>query len=175
MSRIEMGALQPNQKIYSLREILSSTLRRMRQQLSMHSLVLLIPEDLPLVYVDYSQMDQVFANLLSNSAKYAPEGTKITISAFQSRAKMVHIKVINQGPPVNDKHLTRIFDKFYRVTDADQVTGTGLGLSICKGIIEAHHGEIWAENDAEGFTFNFTIPIAPKQTLPMETEMKNSE
>lgn len=175
MSRIEMGALQPNQKNNSLREILFSTVRRMRQQLSMHTLSIQIPDDLPLVYVDYSQMDQVFANLLSNSAKYAPDGTQIEIIATQTPAKMVHVRVINQGPPVADEHLTRIFDKFYRVTDADLVTGTGLGLSICKGIIEAHQGKIWAENNKEGFIFNFTIPIAPRQNLPMDTEMKETE
>ncbi len=175
MSRIEMGALQPNQKNNSLREILAGTIRRMRQQLSSHSLIIDIPNDLPLVFVDYSQMDQVFANLLSNSAKYAPDGTRITINARPDPANMVHVQVINQGPPVADEHLTRIFDKFYRVTDANMVTGTGLGLSICKGIIEAHHGNIWAENKKEGFTFNFTIPIASRQTLPVESDVKETE
>jgi two-component system sensor histidine kinase KdpD len=170
MSRIEMGALQPNQKNNSLREILSATVRRMRQSLSRHTLVINIPEDLPLVYVDYSQMDQVFSNLLSNSAKYAPEGTQITINARALDKTMIQVQVINQGPPVANEHLTRIFDKFYRVTDAAMVTGTGLGLSICKGIIEAHHGKIWAENTNEGLTFNFTIPITQRHIVPPDTE-----
>jgi two-component system sensor histidine kinase KdpD len=171
MSRIEMGALQPNQTNNSLREILSATIKRMRQSLSRHTLVVNIPENLPLVYVDYSQMDQVFSNLLSNSAKYAPEGTQITIKVSANNGAMVKVQVINQGPPVADEHLTRIFDKFYRVTDAAMVTGTGLGLSICKGIIEAHHGSIWAENTPEGLTFNFTIPIAQRQIVPPENEI----
>ncbi len=76
MSRIEMGALQPNQKNNSVKEILRSVIRRMRQQLSTHTISVHIPDDIPQVYVDYSQLDQVFANLLSNSAKYAPEGTR---------------------------------------------------------------------------------------------------
>ena len=170
MSRIEMGALQPNQKNYSLREILSATIRRMRQTLSKHTLVINIPENLPPVFVDYSQLDQVFSNLLSNSAKYAPEGTQITINARNFDPKMLLVQVINQGPPVSDEHLTRIFDKFFRVTDADMITGTGLGLSICKGIIEAHHGNIWAQNTPDGLTFNFTIPFAQRHALPPETE-----
>ncbi|HEX7555051.1 MAG TPA: ATP-binding protein [Leptolinea sp.] len=175
MSRIEMGALQPNQKNNALREILSGTLRRMHQQLANHILSIQIPNDLPLVYVDYGQIDQVFANLLSNSAKYAPDGTLITITASQVPAKMVHVRVINQGPPVAEEHLTRIFDKFYRVTDADLITGTGLGLSICKGIIEAHHGRIWAENNVEGFTFNFTLPVSIRQIFSTDTEVKEPE
>jgi two-component system sensor histidine kinase KdpD len=175
MSRIEMGALHPNQKSNVLREILNGTIRRMRQQLSMHRLAINFPEDLPLVYVDYSQMDQVFANLLSNSAKYAPEGTQININAFRVPENLVQVQVINEGPPVAEEHLTRIFDKFYRVTDAELVTGTGLGLSICKGIIEAHQGNIWAENRKDGFTFNFTIPIASRQILMPDIDGKEME
>lgn len=175
MSRIEMGALQPNQKNNSLREILSATIRRMRQSLSRHTLVINIPDNLPLVYVDYSQMDQVFSNLLSNSSKYAPEGTRIIIDAHPLDEMMIRVQVTNQGPPVADEHLTRIFDKFYRVTDAAMVTGTGLGLSICKGIIEAHHGTIWAENTSEGLTFNFTIPIAQRQIVPPDADFKETE
>ncbi len=173
MSRIEMGALQPAQKSNSLREIVSGTVRRMRQPLATHNLLINFPDDLPLVFVDYSQMDQVFANLLSNSAKYAPVGSRITVNAIRLSEDMVQVQVINEGPPVAEEHLTRIFDKFYRVTDAAMVTGTGLGLSICKGIIEAHHGKIWAENRKEGFTFTFTIPVASRKTLQLESEVKD--
>jgi two-component system sensor histidine kinase KdpD len=70
------------------------------------------------------------------------------------------VKVINQGPPVPEEHLSHIFEKFYRVTTSDRITGTGLGLSICKGIIEAHGGKIWAENGPGEFIFNFTLPLA---------------
>jgi two-component system sensor histidine kinase KdpD len=69
------------------------------------------------------------------------------------------IQVTNQGPPVPQEHLERIFDKFYRITDAERVTGTGLGLSICKGIIEAHGGRIWAENLPGRFAFIFCLPL----------------
>lgn len=172
MSRIEMGALQPDQKSNSLREILSGTVRRMRQQLAKHTLLINFPDNLPPVFVDYSQMDQVFANLLSNSAKYAPIGSRITVNAIHISEDLVQVQVINEGPPVAEEHLTRIFDKFYRVTDAAMVTGTGLGLSICKGIIEAHHGKIWAENRKEGFTFNFTIPVASRKAIQLESDVK---
>ncbi|NLF52377.1 MAG: DUF4118 domain-containing protein [Leptolinea sp.] len=170
MSRIEIGALQPNQKNNSIKEILSGVIRRMRQQLASHQIKVNIPDTIPQVFVDYNQMDQVFINLLSNGIKYAPTGTEIVINSIPFNEKEIKIEVINQGPHVKPEHLTRIFDKFFRVTDADQVMGTGLGLSICKGIIEAHHGRIWAENRPEGFTFVFTVPVAPRQILPLINE-----
>jgi two-component system sensor histidine kinase KdpD len=87
---------------------------------------------------------------------------------------MVQVQVSNQGPHVPLEHLERIFDKFYRTTNADRITGTGLGLSICKGIIEAHHGRIWAENLTNGMAFNFTLPLiwdgALPSQLPIDTE-----
>jgi len=127
-----------------------------------------LPDDLPLVSVDYVQIEQVLRNLISNSAKYAPGNTVIHISARAAEQSpsvggidpaWLRVQVSNQGPPVPAEHLERIFDKFYRVTAADRVTGTGLGLSICKGIIEAHGGRIWAENAADQFIFNFTLPL----------------
>jgi len=85
------------------------------------------------------------------------------------------VQVSNEGPQVPPEHLDRIFDKFYRITAADRVTGTGLGLSICKGIIEAHEGQIWAENLPHGFAFNFTLPLtldgAPPPQLSIEPEI----
>jgi two-component system sensor histidine kinase KdpD len=86
----------------------------------------------------------------------------------------MHVQVSNQGPHVPREHLERIFDKFYRVTEAERITGTGLGLSICKGIVEAHGGRIWAENVPGGLSFNFTLPLlwdgARAAELPVEPE-----
>jgi two-component system, OmpR family, sensor histidine kinase KdpD len=161
MSRIEAGVLKPKREWNSLEEILASVVKRFRQPTThlSHPILIDLPEDLPLVPVDYLQMEQVLTNLISNSMKYSPEGSAIQIKAQVWEGSSIHVQLINQGPPVPDEHLERIFDKFYRITAADRVTGTGLGLSICKGIIEAHGGRIWAENLADGFAFDFTIPL----------------
>jgi two-component system sensor histidine kinase KdpD len=160
MSRIEAGALKPERSWNSLAEIVSSTLERMKQQTEKHHMEVDVSADLALVPVDYFQIEQVFINLISNSTKYSPPGTVITIHAHPLNDDMLQVTVENQGPHVEAEHLERIFDKFYRVTAADRVTGAGLGLSICKGIIEAHGGRIWAENLAQGFAFNFTLPLS---------------
>lgn len=173
MSRIESGALKPKREWNILPEIVESVLARMKHLAVDHKLEVDVPESLPLVPVDYVQMEQVFTNLISNSLKYAPANTVVCIRA-RLEGESIHIQVSNQGPQVPAEHLERIFDKFYRITAAERVTGTGLGLSICKGIIEAHGGRIWAENVPDGFAFNFTVPLiwegARPPQLPIDTE-----
>ncbi len=70
----------------------------------------------------------------------------------------ISVKDCGVGIPAGD--LERVFDKFYRVQRQDSIAGTGLGLSICKGIVEAHGGQIWAANNADkGVTVTFTLPV----------------
>jgi two-component system sensor histidine kinase KdpD len=159
MSRIEAGALHPARQWNQLSEILESALQRIHRSVQDYRIEINILEDLPLVPVDFMQIERVFVNLISNSAKYAPVGTVIQINSLTLDPDSVIIQVTNQGPPVPQEHLERIFDKFYRVTDAERVTGTGLGLSICKGIIEAHGGRMWAENLPGCFAINFSLPL----------------
>jgi two-component system sensor histidine kinase KdpD len=175
MSRIEAGVLKPKREWNILSEIVGSVLARMKHLAEEHRISVDVSENLPFLPVDYVQMEQVFTNLLSNSLKYAPVDTVIRIYA-QVKAENIHVQVSNQGPSVPSEDLARIFDKFYRITAADRVTGTGLGLSICKGIIEAHGGQIWAENVSEGLAFNFILPLIwdgeypPQPPLDMESE-----
>lgn len=175
MSRIESGALKPRREWNILSEIVGSVMARMRHLTNEHKLEIDVPESLPLIPVDYVQMQQVFTNLLSNSLKYAPSNTLLCIRAFVKDDAM-HIQVNNQGPQVPQEDLERIFDKFYRITSADKVTGTGLGLSICKGIIEAHAGRIWAENVHDGLAFHIALPLlwdgAKPPPFPIEPEME---
>lgn len=165
MSRIESGALKPQRRWNAMAEIAAGAATRMRTQLQNHTLAVDFPASLPPVQVDYVMIQQVFTNLISNSIKYAPPGTRI---ALRGRVEGPYflVTVSNKGPAVPEEHLTRIFDKFYRVTEADRVTGTGLGLSICKGLIEAHGGQIWASNEPDGFTFHFRLPLKPGEAPP---------
>lgn len=165
MSRIEAGVLQPQKNWNSIPEIIKGVATKMRAQLVHHKMVFDFADNLPLVPTDYVMMGQVFTNLISNSVKYALIDTSIVISAKVTE-NCILIKVINQSPSVPEEHLEHIFDKFFRITKADKVTGTGLGLSICKGIIEAHGGKIWAENQLAGFVFNITLPLTLDGALP---------
>ena len=176
MSRIEAGALKPRRQWSVLSELVAGVLTRMRRVTGAHQLEVDVPSDLPLVPLDYVQLEQVFTNLISNSLKYAPAGSLIRLRAWVAEPDVLRVQVSNQGPPVAAEHLDRIFDKFFRVTAAERVTGTGLGLSVCRGIVEAHGGRIWAENltAPPGFAFNFTLPLvwegASAASVPAEAE-----
>jgi two-component system, OmpR family, sensor histidine kinase KdpD len=168
MSRIEAGVLKPQRAWNDLTEIVGAAVARLKQAARHHRLEIVIPDDLPLIPVDFVQIQQVFINLIGNSLKYSPEGTTARVEAKRRDPSAIAVRVINHGPSIPEEHLDRIFDKFYRVTAADRVTGTGLGLSICKGIIEAHGGRIWAENLADGLAFNFTLPLHVKDMPPLK-------
>jgi two-component system sensor histidine kinase KdpD len=166
MSRIESGALKPERKWNALSEIIDTAQAGLTRSKTSHAFDIVLPQDMPLVEVDYFLMEQVFSNLLSNCLKYAPPGTTVHVRAGVPEDGSVEVEVWNEGPPVPEEHLGRIFDKFYRVTDADRVTGTGLGLSICKGIVEAHGGRIWAQNRPDGFAFHVRLPVSPTGKSP---------
>lgn len=170
MSRIEAGSLTPQSNWNVLAEIVRSVLGRMRKAAARHQISLDVSEDLPLVAVDYVMIEQVFANLVSNSIKYSPLGTTIAISAHSRDAEWMAVEVRNQGPPLAQEDLSQVFEPFHRVTAAERVTGTGLGLSICKGLVEAHGGRIWAENVPGGLAFKFTLPLTWGGRGPLATE-----
>jgi two-component system sensor histidine kinase KdpD len=174
MSRIEAGVLKPQRAWNDLEEIVGAALARLKQAARHHRLEIALPDDLPLIPVDFVQIQQVFINLIGNSLKYSPAGTSVRVEAQQRDSDFVAVRVINHGPPVPEEHLDRIFEKFYRVTATDRVTGTGLGLSICKGIIEAHGGRIWAENLRDGLAFNFTLPLRVKDMPPLKNVMREA-
>ncbi len=161
MSRIEAGSLAPQRRSNSLAEIVATASARMRGSLRGHRVVARVSEDLPSVQVDYMQIEQVIANLLSNSVKYSPAGTTIRVEAGVQDDEWILVRVENQGQPVAQDHLDRIFEKFHRIYPDESITGAGLGLSICKGIVEAHGGRIWASNVEGGVAFSFTLPRAP--------------
>jgi two-component system, OmpR family, sensor histidine kinase KdpD len=173
MSRIETGALRPNRQWNLLTEIVEGVIGRMHRVLKDYDLQVNILEDISLVPVDYVQLEQVFTNLLSNSAKYAPKGSTIGLSA-STRAGEILVQVTNEGPPIAPANLERIFDKFSSQSEKEKVSGTGLGLSICKGIVEAHGGRIWAENQERGIAFNFTLPATLDGAQPPVIEMEEA-
>jgi two-component system sensor histidine kinase VicK len=114
------------------------------------------------VQADKRRITQVISNLLSNALKFTNEGT-ISISLGRKKddndnnKDYVVISVRDTGQGIGPEIFPKLFSKFATTS----TTGTGLGLFISKGIIEAHGGKIWAENnpDGKGATFAFSIPI----------------
>lgn len=114
------------------------------------------------VKADPTRIAQVFDNLLSNAAKYAPN-SKVKL-ILNTNEHMAHIAVSDNGPGISPDHLNDIFARFYRIPNKNlSVRGTGLGLFICRQILHAHGGEITAESTVgEGTTFHVYLPLAVK-------------
>jgi two-component system, OmpR family, sensor histidine kinase KdpD len=163
MSRLEAGALKLQKEWNSMADLIDTVVGRIQRQTIRNQIEVDVSEDLPLVQVDATLIEQVFINLISNSLKYAPIGSRIWIQAFVQDPAWMQITLLNQGPPIPEEHLEHIFEKFYTYPGMRQVSSTGLGLSICKGIVETHGGRIWAANLPDGLAFCFTLPL-PKET-----------
>jgi two-component system sensor histidine kinase KdpD len=113
----------------------------------------------PPIHGDNVHLVRVFENLFGNAIKYAP-GSVLT-ATLRSDETSLRFRLADHGPGIPAEHLPRIFERFYRVPDADGTNlGTGLGLYICKQIILAHRGKIWAESPpGEGAVFFIELPI----------------
>ncbi len=167
MSRLEAGSILSTRSPQDLGELIRAVVNRLRPSLGSRQVRVSVPDDLPLVPVSATQFDQVLTNLLENAAKYTPKGSPIAIHV-QAVDNDVRIEVRDAGPGIPEGMIERIFEKFVRGIGPERhADGSGLGLAICKGIIEAHGGRVWAENDKSGGArFICTLPL----TLPPQAE-----
>ena len=129
------------------------------------------PPEISIVEVDRNMMEQAVLNLFSNAVKYSPKQAQVTVKVEELENKM-KIEISDTGYGISEKSLPYIFDKFYRVTDNDEVldtTGSGLGLPLVKEIIEIHGGTIQVQSDlGKGSTFSFVLPKNFKPAKEMQ-------
>ena len=119
------------------------------------------------VEIDKVRIGQVLQNLLDNAMKFTPRGTiSIDTHVYQDENK-IQIKISDTGLGIPEEILPKIFEKFVTkgIKNVEQ-SGTGLGLFLCKGIVQAHGGEITAQNKFDvGAIFEFSIPILQKNKI----------
>ncbi len=164
MTRLESGALKLVKKETDIQDLVSTALSHMRERLYGRPVNVTMPEDLPVVWLDFTLMEQVLVNLLDNAIKYSVAGTPIDVQVAMKDAA-VEITIADRGVGIPTENLGRVFDKFFRIERTENAHGTGLGLSICKGIVEAHCGRIWAENRPGGGTMiSFALPLAAPES-----------
>lgn len=157
MTRLESGALQLREDWQSLEELVGSALVRTESLLNEHAVIIDLPLDLPLMWLDQVLIEQVLVNLLENSARHTPSGTQVWIKATTLRDS-VRLALENDGPNLTQEELTGIFEKFGRGTEASS-HGSGLGLAICRAIVEAHGGTIIAQSRLpKGVSFIIVLP-----------------
>jgi len=126
------------------------------------SLSLELPDDLPLVNIDWQRVNEVLHNILENAVAHTPKGGTINVAASQ-KGKWVEVSVSDTGEGIPAEDLPHVFERFYRVdkSRARATGGSGLGLTIARRLIEAHDGTIVVQSKlGEGSRFSFTLPIA---------------
>ena len=116
-------------------------------------------KDEVMVNADYEAIGQVVRNIVLNAIKFSPEKSTITVNLKQDK-KNACVTVSDEGVGIPVDELDKIFGPFYQSSRTKTgAGGVGLGLNITKQIIDAHCGEIWAENNKKGSSFIFTLPL----------------
>jgi two-component system phosphate regulon sensor histidine kinase PhoR len=133
--------------------------------------VVTVADDAGTAACDRRAFEQIVTNLVDNAIKYCPPGTRITTRTRRD-GDNVRISIEDTGPGIDQRHLPRLFERFYRVDPgrSREQGGTGLGLSIVKHLVEAMGGDVGVDSPfGQGTTFWFTVPHAQvPATLPSE-------
>lgn len=160
LSMIESGQSIVRMVELDLRPLVEDAIERMEDQSSLKDIRIVHDVSKKLrVWGDWDLVRRVIVNLLHNSIKWSPKGSKVTVSTSVTDDE-VTVQVVDEGPGVPDDQVERIFERFYQVNASRSGgEGTGLGLAICKHIVEAHGGHIWAvgQGQTKGGKFLFTL------------------
>jgi two-component system, OmpR family, sensor histidine kinase KdpD len=148
MSRLESGKISPRLDWHDVHDLAAKVVEDLKAELAPFTLEVIIPENTPLVRIDFGLMEQALFNLVFNSTQYSKPGTTIRIKMYNDKPSFI-LQVMDRGPGFPIGELQNIFNKFYRI-DGKITGGLGLGLSIVKGFVEAHNGTVVAENRKNG-------------------------
>ena len=167
VSRIEEGRFGYRFSLQSLEDLVNKLVKRFSQQMQKKKLQLSHekPESpLPKVSIDSEKMEMALQNIMDNAIKYTVERGKIKIY-FEKSSTHLTFFIEDTGIGIPKDQQSRVFDKFFRASNAIklQTTGSGLGLFIAKSITEAHGGTIgFVSKENKGSTFHVSLPISPK-------------
>ena len=166
LSKIEAGKMELDVSEVKISELLQNSLVMIKEKALSHSisLDLQIAENINGTKIkgDERRLKQVMFNLLSNSAKFTPDGGAITVEA-RKEEKELEISVSDTGIGMTPQEQKKLFEAFYQASGGikGKTPGTGLGLAITKSIVEKHGGKIWMESEGtnKGSKFTFTLPV----------------
>lgn len=176
LSRIEARELRLAVEPIDLGEFVPHVLELLRERAAKKRITLSAQVDrsLPPARLDRRAMEQILTNLVENAIKYSPDGARVVVSA-KEQSGAVRVAVADTGPGIAERHLPRLFERFYRVDTgrSRELGGTGLGLAIVKHLVEAQGGTVGVESTVgKGSTFRLTFPIAkPDMASPVPAEV----
>ena len=161
-SRMNEGRLSLNMTTELISDMVAEAIRHMGRRLDGYQLEKTEPDSLLFVKADARLIVQVVINMLDNAIKYAPAGSKISISISEKQDNAL-VRITDEGPGIPDDQKGHVFDLFYTSGNptGDSRRGLGIGLSLCQSIIKAHGGTISvSDNMPHGASFEFTLPKA---------------
>ena len=173
MTRIQAGKINLHLEWHDVHDLVSVAIARLRKELEDHIVNVEIPSAFPQVKMDFVLMEQALVSLVQNAVHHTPEETPIKIivseQTTKERGKELVLTVADGGQGLPSDELGKIFDKFYRASDADADSeGLGLGLAITKGLVESHKGTIAAQNrKVGGMKFIITLPMNEDPPQPL--------
>ncbi len=166
LSKIEAGKMELELSKVIIKDLLESSLVMIKEKALVHRIDLDIDTTGDLEYLkiaaDERRLKQVMFNLLSNAAKFTPDGGAIRVESRKEGKELI-ISVSDTGIGIAPEEQERIFEEFYQASNTikDKPPGTGLGLPVTKSIVEMHGGRIWVESEGpgKGSRLTFTLPI----------------
>lgn len=166
ISKLEMGDLNLEMHTFDIVKLVQNVFDLLEMEASKKDILLLfdMKYNKPItVFADSEKIEQVLINLVMNSIKYGKEkgSTEVSIESLTENKVIVRIK--DDGEGIEKHHISRLFERFFRVdkSGARSEGGSGLGLSIVKHIIEAHDEKIYVESEfGKGSEFSFTLEKA---------------
>jgi two-component system sensor histidine kinase KdpD len=164
ITRIDAGALELRKDWIDVHEIVGRVVNAARRQRGAHIDVEL-PRDMPLLRADPTLVEQALTNIVANAIAHTPKDTKVAIGA-QILPAQVGITVSDDGPGIPAELMPRLFDKFSRARQSEQVQGAGLGLAIAKGIMDAHGGSIAAQSPVAKGRGTRMVLTFPREEAP---------
>jgi len=148
MSRLESGHLSVRLDWHDLNDLFNKVTDDLKEELKPYDLDIIIPENFPLVRIDFGLMEQVLYNILHNATQYTNPETLIKLLADYTDG-ILTITIKDHGIGFPEERLPYVFEKFFKASH-NQTGGLGLGLSIAKGFVQAHGGQIMVENNENG-------------------------